>query len=77
MQFSRTVTGEVSAVRVSTYSEVECAVRGHGGVDHVPSSGVGHPLGLARGTGGVEDEEGVLRVHGLAGAVRASLRSDK
>lgn len=57
----------------AAYSEVEGLVGGHGGVHHVATCGVRHSLGLASGTGGVQDEEGVLAVHRLAGAVGAGL----
>lgn len=57
----------------AAYSEVEGLVGGHGGVHHVATCGVRHSLGLASGTGGVQDEEGVLAVHCLAGAVGAGL----
>jgi hypothetical protein len=45
----------------------------HGGPEEVPGRGVHDPLGLPRGAGGVEQEEGVLRVHGLRGDVRRPL----
>ncbi len=44
---------------------VEGVLVGHGGEDQVAARGMQHTLGLAGGTGGIEDEQGVLGVHCL------------
>gem|GEM_PF-4022129 len=45
--------------------EVKDQLGGVVDVGHVAARGVEHPLGLPGGAGGVEDEEGLLRLHGF------------
>ena len=48
--------------------EVEDVFAGEVGLDRVAAGGVEQALGLAGGAGGVEQEERVFGIHGLAGA---------
>ena len=52
-----------SAPEYVAHMVVEDVLVGGGCVDHVACGGVDDALGLARGSGGVEDEEGVLGIH--------------
>lgn len=54
-------TTEVSVALV----DIEDVLAGHGSAKQVTGSGVQNTLGLASGTRGVEEEERVLRSHGL------------
>lgn len=49
--------------------DVEDVLAGHGGAEQVAGGCVHDTLGLASGAGGVEQEERVLRVHGLGRVV--------
>ncbi len=61
------VTGDPAHVRRApiyiTVVIIEDVLMGHGGIDHIAPRGVQHALGLARGAGGIEDEQGILRAH--------------
>jgi hypothetical protein len=64
------VAAAEEAVRVV---DIEHVLAGDGGAHEVARGGVQDALGLAGGARGVQQEQGVLRVHGLRGDVRGPL----